>query len=106
MTIHHLFQHLVKCVPNLSPKSPRLPKFSPEHIAAYAKHKQICKELRLAGRPSYSSHPAKIKKLSSQRYLQRIASEAESSRALQLQIELMETHRKDISKVCKKLKQI
>ena len=89
-----------------SSKSPKFSKFSPEHIAAYSKHEKICKEWRLAGRPSDHYHPAKIAKVNSQRNLQSIARESESCKAIQLHNELMETHRKDISKVCQKLKQI
>ena len=70
------------------------------------KHEAVCKEWRLAGRPRESSHPLKLKKLESQRNLQRIARESESIIAMKNHNELMETHRNDISKVCQKLKQI
>ena len=60
----------------------------------------------MAGRPSYKSHPARLRKLESQQYLQRLSRENESSQAIKLHNELMDTHRKDISKVCQKLKQI
>ena len=41
--------------------SPKKTKFAPEHIVAYSKHEQICREWRLAARPSDLSHPAKIR---------------------------------------------
>ena len=55
------------------------PKFSLEHREAYQQHETVCKEWRLAGRPSEISHPAKIKKLKTQRNLQRIARGSETS---------------------------
>ena len=82
------------------------PKFSTEHKDAYMKHEQNCKEWRSAGRPIEKSHPARIRKLESQRILQKIARDSESTEAVKLHNELMETHRNDISKVCQKLKQI
>ena len=84
--------------PSSKPKND-LPRFSREHRDAYANHEQVCKEWRLAGRPSEVSHPAKVKKLESQRNLQRIAREEESKAAMKNHNDLMETHRSDISKV-------
>ena len=87
-------------------KRSNLPKFSLEHREAFSSHEKVCKEWRQAGRPKEISHPAKMKKLESQRNLSRIARESESSIAIKNHNELMETHRSDISRVCKKLKQI
>ena len=44
-------------------KKRNLPKFSAEHRAAYRYHEQVCREWRLAGRPSDKSNPAKIRKI-------------------------------------------
>ena len=92
--------------PKKSSKQKKSPSFSPEHREAYLKHEVVCKEWRMAGRPSDNSHPAKSRKLESQRNIQRIARDSESAAAVKLHNELMDTHRKDISKVCQKLKQI
>ena len=83
-----------------------LPAFSKEHIQAYKQHEKICKQWRTAGRPQSNLHPAKAAKLKSQRYLQQIGRQEESMKSLNLHAELMETHSKDISKVCSKLKKI
>ena len=87
-------------------KRKSLPAFSKEHIQAYNQHEKICKQWRTAGRPQSNLHPAKAAKLKSQRYMQQIARHEESMKSLNLHAELMETHSKDISKVCSKLKKI
>ena len=87
-------------------KQKKSPFFSKEHKNAYAEHVQICKEWRLAGRPVEKSHPAKNAKLLSQRNLQQIARECESSTAIKNDNDLMMTYYADMGKVCAKLKQI
>ena len=82
------------------------PVFSKEHINAYKQHEKICQQWRAAGRPQSSLHPAKSAKLASQRNLQQIARQEESIKSLKLHEELMQTHSKDISQVCNKLKKI
>ena len=57
-------------------------KFSPEQTEAYKEHELVCKEWRVAGRPKDNSHPAKSKKLESQRSLQRISRESEANEAM------------------------
>ena len=59
--------------PKKSLKSRNSPRFSPEQRDAYFQHEKVCREWRLAGRPIEKSHPAKIRKLESQRNLQKIA---------------------------------
>ena len=61
---------------------------------------------RLAGRPQDNSHPEKAAKLSSQRKLQQIARDSESSLAINNHFELMQTYHFNISDVCSKLKKI
>ena len=92
--------------PNLNKKKKLTPGFSKEHLDAYNQHEKICNEWRAAGRPQSNLHPAKNAKLKSQRNLQHIARQEESNKSLKLHEELMETHSKDISKVCTKLKKI
>ena len=87
-------------------KEKKYPYFSKEHTHAYEQHVWICKEWRLAGRPKEISHPAKNAKLLSQRHLQQISRESESSAAIKNHNELMGTYYSDISQVCSKLKQI
>ena len=53
----------------------------------------------MAGRPKDNSHPAKSKKLESQRNLQRISKESEANEAMKNHSDLMEVHRNDISNV-------
>ena len=59
-----------------SSKSRNSPRFPPEQREAYFQHEQVCREL--AGRPIEKFHPAKIRKLESQRNLQRIVRQSES----------------------------
>ena len=87
-------------------KKKQFPGFSKEQIKAYQDHDHICSLWRAAGRPQSNLHPAKAAKLESQRFLQRLSRENESAKALKLHNELMETHAKDFSKVCSKLKKI
>ena len=82
------------------------PFFSKEHRIAYKEHEIICKKWRHAGRPNEISHPAKAAKLTSQRNLQWIARESESSVAIKQHNELMDTYYSNISQVCAKLKKI
>ena len=82
------------------------PFFSKEHRIAYNEHSSICKEWRLAGRPQEKSHPARAAKLASQRRLQNISRESESSLAIKHHNELMDTYYSNLSQVCAKLKKI
>ena len=82
------------------------PFFSKEHKEAFKEHEVICKTWRAAGRPQEKSHPAKYAKLQSQRNLQKIARESESSVAVKQHNELMDTYYSNMSQVCNKLKQI
>ena len=50
--------------------------------------------------------PSKAEKLKSQRNLQKIRRTEESTKAIKNHEELMETHSNDMSRVCRKLKQI
>ena len=82
------------------------PRFSRELQAAYYLHKRNCKEWRKAGRPSSSNHPSKEAKLSSQRLIQKLARDEEANLAKSNHENLMNTHKDDISNVCKTLKRI
>jgi hypothetical protein len=82
------------------------PFFSKEHRIAYNEHSSICKEWRLAGRPQEKSHPARAAKLASQRRLQNISRESESSLAIKHHNELMDTYYSNLSQVSAKLKKI
>ena len=88
----------------LKPK--KRPYFSKEHKNAFEFHKKVCKEWRMAGRPSEKSHPAKQAKLASQRYLQKLTRESESFKAIQNHNLLMATYYDDIGEVCRKLNEI
>ena len=86
--------------------SKKFPKFSPFLTSAYKEHERVCKAWRAAGRPSSNTHPAKLLKLESQRYLQKVIRDEASSTAVKLHNELMECHANDITKVCRKIKGI
>ena len=92
--------------PKYSNKKKPSPNFSKERIKAYKEHEKICKAWRAAGRPQSNLNQAKAAKLKSQRYLQNLAREEESTSATKLHNELMNVHANEINKVCKKLKQI
>ena len=57
-------------------------------------------------RNSQNSHPIKMKKLVSQRKLQHLSRNEQSTRAIKHHNELMETHNTNIGQVCNKLKKI
>jgi hypothetical protein len=80
--------------------------FSHELKAAYAKHKKVCDEWRKGGRPTNNSHPLKLAKIQSQKYLQFLRRSENTQKTHELNEKLKETHRDDMSSVCKKLKQI
>ena len=82
------------------------PRFSKPLREAYKNHIQICKEWRKAGRPISNTHKAKSDKLESQRYIQKLQRDEESHKAKAQHEDLMDTYDKNISDVCKKLKQI
>ena len=82
------------------------PKFSKELQDAYQIHRKMCNKWRKAGRPEESDHQAKKAKLASQRNIQKIAREEEANKAKANHDDLMETHNKNISDVCKKVKKI
>ena len=90
--------------PNYNSKKKNGPQFSRQLSEAYSEHKRICKEWRAVGRPTEKTNPMKIRKLESQRRLQRLSREEQSFKAIQNHEELMETHQKNISQVCSKLK--
>ena len=92
--------------PNRVKKINNHPYFSKEIVDSYKTHEKVCRLWRLAGRPCDNSHPAKLEKLESQRNLRKIARESENFEAHKLHNELMETHFKDIGRVCKNLKSI
>ena len=79
---------------------------SDNHRKAYMEHEKICIEWRKQGRPSLTTHPAKIAKLNSQRYLQKVTREEEASKAIKNHEELMDTFNKNINQICNKLKKI
>ena len=87
-------------------KTRKIPKFSARVVSAYTEHERVCKSWRAAGRPSSNSHPAKALKLHSQRNLQRVIREEASNKATKLHLELMECHSNDMSKVCRKIRDI
>ena len=87
-------------------KKTKYPFFTKEHKEAFREHELICKKWRIAGRPSEKSHPAKAAKLISQRNLQRISRESESSASIIQHNELMDTYYSNMSQVCSKLKRI
>jgi hypothetical protein len=90
----------------VEPNKRKYPFFSKEHKNAYKEHEVICKKWRLSGRPKENTHPAKNAKLMSQRNLQKIARDSESSIAIKNHNELMDTYYSNMSQVCSKLKQI
>ena len=77
--------------------------FSPEHKAAYEAHKNVCEEWRSQGRPKNIDHPARIAKLESQRYLQKIAREDNISKCTNVYEDLMSASQMNINDVFKKL---
>ena len=79
---------------------------SQKHREAYKSHENVCTEWRKQGRPSLSSHPAKIAKTNSQRELQKVAREEEALRAQKNHMDLMDTFDKNINEICNKLKRI
>ena len=85
-------------------KKKEFPKFSKQTTEAYFEHKKICQEWRNAGRPSNASHPIKVRKLQSQRKLQQLSREEQSSKAIVLHNDLMETFHSNINLLCNKLK--
>ena len=91
--------------PMKNQKKNKTPKFSKQTSDAYFEHKQICKQWREAGRPTDNSNPMKMKKLQSQRKIQQLSREEQSSQRIILHNDLMETFSSNISQVCKKLKQ-
>ena len=80
--------------------------FSAEHKKAYKKHENICNERRKQGRPKDPKNPIKRMKLESQRNLQKISREEESSVAPKNHDELMSTFSRNINQVYMKLKKI
>ena len=66
----------------------------------------ICRAWRKSGRPNSNDHPAKSAKLESQRFLQKLLREEDANKAKAQHDDLMDTHDKNISDVCKKLKNI
>ena len=82
------------------------PNFSKTLKDAYTNHKEICAKWRDAGRPEAAGHPAKAAKLESQRNIQKISRNEESTKARVQHDDLMDTHDNNISDVCKKLKKI
>ena len=93
---------------NFRSKKPQKPNrntyFSDTHRDAYLKHRKVCKEWRLQGRPSDSSHPAKQAKVKSQREVQRVAREEEANKAKEFNDDLMNSFHSNINFVYKKLK--
>ena len=79
---------------------------SQKHKEAYENHERVCKEWRKQGRPSLSSHPAKIAKTNSQRELQKVAREEEALKAQKNHMDLMDTFDKNINEICNKMKKI
>ena len=84
----------------------KTPYFSKPVRDAYNEHRKICKEWRKSGRPSSNKHPAKIKKLESQRRLQKLQRDEASSQSKAQHDDLMETFDKNISEVSKTLQMI
>ena len=80
--------------------------FSPQLRQAYQTHAHICKEWRKQGRPQSATHPAKVNKLESQRYLQKLQRAEYVYKSKKQHDELMSTYSENISMVCRKLKQI
>lgn len=98
-------EHNFECSkPKLNQKKKTILTFSKQLNDANLDHKKTCKQWRAAGRPSDNLHPMKIKKLQSQRLLQKISRDEQSSKAIDQHNELMETHENDIGQVCRKLK--
>ena len=73
---------------------------------AYENHSKICNDWRKAGRPKENTNPAKVAKIESQRYLQKIQREEASIKAKTQHNDLMDTFNKNLSEVCIKLKKI
>ena len=73
---------------------------------AYSEHEKVCNEWRKQGRPSLSTHPAKIAKVFSQRNLQKITRIEEALTAQRHHEELMDSFNNDINKIYNKLKKI
>ena len=88
------------------PQKKDTPRFSKPVREAYQNHIRICNEWRKAGRPTSNLHAAKMAKLDSQRKLQKLQREEEADKSKAQHDELMETHNKNVSDVCKKLKKL
>ena len=82
----------------------KLPHFSKEYRSAHQKHKKVCAEWRMAGRPAETLHPAKAAVISSRRALQKTARDEESFTSINTQNDLMDTFASDINQIYPKLK--
>ena len=93
--------------PNTSKKTNKHKTYiSDVHKKAYLEHEKICIEWRIQGRPSLSTHPAKVAKTHSQRRLQKISRDEEASKAIKNHDELMNTFNTNINEIYNKLKKI
>lgn len=109
MTSKMIVKCAEKCFQSKKPKEAHrreTPRFSKQLYEAHISHKKVCQDWRNAGRPKDAEHPAKQAKLKSQRKIQKIVREEEANKAQTNHNDLMLTHDKNLSDVCKKLKKI
>ena len=97
-------KNFVTSKPNIKKSFQKLPYFSKEYKEAHAEHKRVCADWRKAGRPSDLTHPNKAAVLYSRRNLQQVARNEESSKAINLNDDLMDTFNNDPSKIYSKMK--